>query len=173
MNQSHLHLLLNHIPIYFSLIGFILLLIGILRKNGLVKQISLTMLIVAAISGFFGMESGEGAEEVLESLEKTVTISHHDIHEHEEAAETAIIFIYLTGLLSFIVLILDYLKKLVTKKLIWVVLISSILSSITISRVGYLGGLIRHSQEINVDESTLQNHEEGEEEKSNNPVDGD
>ena len=49
MNQTHIHLLLNHFPIIGTLIGSCLLLWGIIKKNGHTKSIAAFLLAVMAL----------------------------------------------------------------------------------------------------------------------------
>ena len=105
-NAAHFHLMINHFPIILPLIGIIILIIAILFKSDSIKRVSFLIFILAAIATFFAMNSGEGAEEVVEELGR----SHDLIHEHEEQAETFALLAYILGLFSVVALWLNWKK---------------------------------------------------------------
>ena len=105
-NAAHFHLMINHFPIILPFIGIILLILAILFKSESVKRASYFIFIFSAVSTVFAMNSGEGAEEIVEELGR----SHKYIHEHEEQAETFALLAYVLGLFSIISLWLNWKK---------------------------------------------------------------
>lgn len=105
-NGAHFHLLVNHLPIILPFVGLTVLILGIILKAEVVKRVSYGIFVVAAISAFVAMNSGEGAEEVVEELGR----NHHLIHEHEERAETFALMSYVLGLFSIIALWFNWKK---------------------------------------------------------------
>jgi len=83
MNPAHLHLIFNHVPIVGSFFALVLLGVGLLRRNETLTRAGLVAVLAAAIMCIPAQLTGEGAEEVIEDR---LNISHHLIHEHEEAA---------------------------------------------------------------------------------------
>ena len=87
MNQTHIHLLLNHFPIVGTLIGSFLMLWGIIKKNDHTKSIAAFLLATMALVAIPVFLTGEPAEE---SVEKISEVSENMISLHEEAAEIGI-----------------------------------------------------------------------------------
>uniref|UniRef100_UPI0040494868 hypothetical protein n=1 Tax=Flavobacterium sp. TaxID=239 RepID=UPI0040494868 len=150
MNDAHLHLIVNHFPIVGTLFGLGILLTGILLKNEVIKRVAYVIFVVCALFGFASMFTGEGAEEIVEELPNA---SHELIHEHEEAAERFILFLYATGFLSLLGLFTSIKKhKFASLAAIITLVIASI--SVFLSReVGTTGGEIQHT-EIRTDSAT-------------------
>ena len=66
MNSAHFHLVVNHLPIIFPIAGLIVLAIGIGFKTEMVKRTAYFLFTIGAVSAAMAMNSGEGAEEVVE-----------------------------------------------------------------------------------------------------------
>ena len=105
-NTAHFHLIVNHFPIILPFIGLIILILAIIIKTEVVKRIAYGLFVFSAISTLIAMNSGEGAEEVVEELGR----NHHLIHEHEESAETFALISYVLGLFSIIALWFNWKK---------------------------------------------------------------
>ena len=61
MNQAHLHLLVNHLPVVGSLFAFALLGAGLLRRNLTLTQAGLVAVLAAGLLGLPAQLSGAGA----------------------------------------------------------------------------------------------------------------
>ena len=145
MNAAHLHLLVNHLPIVGSLMGFLLLLFAtLLKKQELSKTVLGLFVIIGATSGVAYL-TGEPAEEFLENRPG---IEEKYIEEHEEMAELALISSLATGVLSMGVLVL-FRKRGFQNKLLWVVLFSGLVTFFLMAKTGYLGGTISHPETRN------------------------
>ena len=107
MNAAHVHLTLNHFPLILPLIALILLIFGLLFKNNLVKRLAYGMMIASGIFTFLMMNSGEGAEEIVEEMGK----NHDLIHEHEETAETFSLLSYFSAVFAVVAFWLNWKKK--------------------------------------------------------------
>lgn len=108
LKSPYSHLVINHLPIFLPIIGCFLLLCGFLFKNGLVKRLALSLFVFAGIATFLSMNTGEGAEEIVEGLEKT---SAKFIHQHEEHAEKFSLVTYLLTAVSIVALYLSWKKN--------------------------------------------------------------
>ena len=97
-NAAHLHTVLSHFTISFPLIGLALLLVGMLFRSNLAQRFAYFLFIVVGVLTFFMMNSGEGAEEIVEELGR----SHHQIHEHEEHAEKLAVLNYILATLGLL-----------------------------------------------------------------------
>ncbi len=161
MNSTHVHILLNHFPIIGTLIGTMLLLYGVWKKNKSIQNVSLITIFVMALIAIPVFLTGEPAEESVENLPGIVKSA---IEEHEEAGEIAFWSMMITGVVSLMSIALLVLQNKTAKTFVMFSLLASIATSILMARAGYLGGQIRHS-EINgstvTNTTNEQNSEEG------------
>lgn len=143
MNFTHLHLVLNHFPVVGSFFGFFLLLIGQFKKDPLIKKIALGIFLFNAIIALPVYWTGEPAEDLVEQLPG---VSKSMIEEHEEAAETALVFLEITGGISLFGLFFFRKSLFYPKWFVGILGIISLLSIVFIARSANLGGKIRHSE---------------------------
>jgi uncharacterized membrane protein len=68
MNQAHFHLMVNHLPIIFPIVGAIVLIGGFMLRSEIIKRVAYTIFTLGAIATFPAFLSGEGVEEVVENL---------------------------------------------------------------------------------------------------------
>lgn len=160
MDSTHAHLLLNHFPIIGTLIGTILLLFGVWKKNREIQIASLATIIVMAILAIPVFLTGEPAEEAVENLPGVI---ESIIEEHEEASEIAFWVMMATGLFSIISLAMQMMNNKMAKTFVMITLIISLVTSGLMARAGYLGGQIRHT-EIRSGQVINQGTEQAEEE---------
>lgn len=143
MLQTHIHLIITHLPIFGSMLGLIVLLYGIIQNSSEVKKAAYIVFFIAAIGGMVANATGEEAEEFVEHLPG---YSHSVIHEHEEFAEKAIISIVALGLLAIAAFVGESQQKSWAKPLTWGVLVVAIVMASLTSYTGYLGGHIKHTE---------------------------
>ena len=103
LNPAHLHIMLNHIPLFGALFAALLIAWGLLRKSEDVLRLGLALGFVVGIATYGVLLTGEPAEEVVEHL---ADVSRRTIHAHEEAAEWATYVIAAAGLVSLVALLL-------------------------------------------------------------------
>lgn len=159
MNDAHLHLIVNHFPIIGTFFGIGILITGIIMKNNSVKNTAYVLLIIATLFGAFSMKTGEGAEELVENFP---SIGHEIIHEHEELAEKFMLFLYATGAVAGLALVLSYRKHKWALNASYVTLVLALISGVLAKSVGTSGGEIRHTEirTNNQEASTVQEAEE-------------
>lgn len=143
MEPTHVHLLLNHYPIFASFIGFAVLLFGLVKDNQSVRVISYYIFVSAALVSFIVFQSGEGAEHIIEKL---IPSSEEFIKAHEEAADIALWIAIGLGLLSVIGIYTSIKKMIIEKKIGIAILIASVISIAFFAYVGSLGGKIVHAE---------------------------
>ena len=143
MDTTHLHLLLNHFPIIGTLIGTVLLLYGIWKKNISIQQISLATIFVMALIAIPVFLTGEPAEDKIENLPGVV---ESIIEQHEEMAEIALWTMLAAGLISGITIALQLLNNKMAKSFVMISMLISLVSFGLMARTGYLGGQIRHTE---------------------------
>ena len=83
LNQAHLHLILNHLPVVGSIVVFMLLLAGLIGRNRSLITAGLVGWVLVAIVAVPVFLSGEGAEEMVEGQGN---VNHDYIEAHEEVA---------------------------------------------------------------------------------------
>ncbi|MBC5773576.1 hypothetical protein H8S95_05830 [Pontibacter sp. KCTC 32443] len=143
MNEAHLHITLNHVPIIGSILGVLILAGGMFFKSRDTIRTALLILIMSAIVAIPTYLTGEAAEETVEHMEG---MSHNLIHEHEEKAELYIWLIVGMGVLSAISFFAD-LKQMSIRKTLFIATIVLGMISIFIARqVGTSGGEINHPE---------------------------
>ncbi|MCT4560733.1 MAG: hypothetical protein N4A41_05075 [Crocinitomicaceae bacterium] len=144
MDQAHLHLLFNHMPILGSLFGMILLLVGLVKSSRTVQRTGLWTLFLTAILTLPAFFTGEGAEHATEHL---IGSSHAMMHEHEELAEKALIFSLVLGLVSIVLATLIARNKHIDyKKFVWMTFGLSVVTFFIMVLVGNHGGKARRPE---------------------------
>ncbi|MEQ8358889.1 MAG: hypothetical protein RH860_05325 [Cytophagales bacterium] len=101
MNATLIHLALNHLPILGTLTGIIILAFALWKTNSSLINAALIILIISGISAIPVSKSGEEAEHVVEEYPG---VSHDQIHEHEELAESAMPVSLVMGVLAAVAL---------------------------------------------------------------------
>lgn len=168
MNEAHFHLTVNHLPIIIPIVGFLILVGGMILKSDIIKRTAYAVFFLGALTTIPAFASGEGAEEIIEPMEHMINmgISHHIIHEHEEAAESFALLSYALGLLSLIALWANWKKKSIANAAQYVILVLSLAVLYTGKQTGTTGGEVRHTEIRSGSTSTNSSmeHEEHEEE---------
>lgn len=143
MNGAHWHLVVNHLPIVFPIVGIIVLLSGLLLKSAIVKRTAFMIFMMGAVAAFAAMSTGEGAEDVVKALDST---SKRYIHEHEEIAETFAILSYLLGALSLLGIWASLKQKAFDSILSIGIVILAFVVLFFSRQTGTTGGEIRHPE---------------------------
>jgi uncharacterized membrane protein len=143
MNPAQLHLALNHLPIGFVLVGVPMLAIALFRSLPSLKTAACTLIVLASLTALPVYFSGEPAEEVVEEL---ASVSEPAIHEHEEAAEWALILIECLGVLVLALCLLEYRSRKVPRSAWIVALFLGLMSTVSLIRTAHLGGLVHHQE---------------------------
>jgi uncharacterized membrane protein len=152
MNDAHFHLVVNHLPIIFPLVGVIILITGLIAKSEAVKRTAYMVFSIGAVTTIAAMTSGEGAEEVVENING---ISESFIEKHEEAAELFSLLSYVLGGLSLIGLWASFRQKTFSSIVSIAVLGLALIVLVFAKQTGTSGGEIRHD-EIRSGTSTTQ-----------------
>ena len=152
MNQTHIHLLINHLPIFGSILGGLVLAYGLWTKSNETKVAAYNLFIISALGAGVAYLTGEAAEEAVENIQG---IAKNMIEEHEDFAVSALVSLIILGVASLAGLFLTLRKSDLTKVTAIVVLFISLISFGLVAATGYLGGQIRHT-EISNSTSTTQ-----------------
>ena len=143
MNDAHLHMVVNHFPIIGTIFGLGILIFGIFLKNNSLKNTAYFLFIIAAVFGFLSMNTGEGAEEIVEDFPN---IGKKIIHEHEEIAEKLALVLYALGLVSIIGLYLTIKNNAKANLVSYLAVIIAVVAVFLGKQVGTSGGEIRHTE---------------------------
>jgi hypothetical protein len=68
MNGAHWHLVVNHIPIIFPIVGVIVMITGLVSKSEAVKRTAFMIFILGSFAVIAAMNTGEDAEDVVEKI---------------------------------------------------------------------------------------------------------
>lgn len=159
MNQTHIHLLITHLPIFGSILGGLVLAHGLWTKSEQTKIAAYNLLIISAIGAGVAYLTGEAAEETVEDI---AGVLKSRIHEHEDSALISLISLIVLGVSSIVGLWASVTKSALSRMIATLTLIISLVSFGLIARTGYLGGQIRHT-ELNATAEGL--NKDGEKEK--------
>ncbi len=143
MNWAHVHLAVNHLPVIVVPVALALLAFAVVRKSADLTNVSLGLLVIAAVLGGGVFLTGEPAEEVVEDLPGISTAA---IEEHEEAAEVAAIATGLAGLLGLWVLVARRRGRQAPIWLLAATFVVALVAAGLMARAANLGGHIRHSE---------------------------
>ena len=143
MDELHLHLVVNHLPIIFPIVGLIILLIGIFSKSEVTKRNAYIIFILGAFTSIAAMGTGEGAED---SATKIAGLSENLIKKHEEVSEIFAALTYVLGAISLVALIASFRNSVISKYAPFLVGILAIVSLFFAQKVGTTGGEIRHTE---------------------------
>jgi len=143
MNQAHVHLAINHLPIILPIAGLLVVIGGLIFRSELVKRMGYFLFIVGAIATFPSMNSGEGAEEIAENI---AGVTEGFIHEHEEKAEVFSIFSYILGALSLLGMWASWKVKKFSKILSLAIVLFAAIVLFLGKQTGTSGGEIRHTE---------------------------
>lgn len=143
MNGAHWHLVVNHLPIIFPLVGTIVMVTGLVSKSEAVKRTAFLIFTFGAIASIAAMTTGEGAEEIVENI-SGVTESY--IKNHEETAETFALLSYFLGGISLIGLWAGFKQKSFSNGIAIATLVFAFVVLFFGRQTGTTGGEIRHTE---------------------------
>jgi uncharacterized membrane protein len=162
MNDAHLHMVVNHFPIVGTILAIGILIAGLLNKNQSIINTAYILFIIGAVFGILSMNTGEGAEKLVEDMPG---IGWKIIHEHEELAEKMALLLDVLGILSLVAFYFQYKNNPKQKLVSYAILILGIASLFVIQKVGTSGGEIRHTEIRNESNSTYNLKEEKNQDK--------
>jgi uncharacterized membrane protein len=143
MNDAHLHLVLNHLPIILPLIGIFIMIGGLVLKSEIVKRTAYFIFILAALVAIPTLITGEGAEEVIENI---VGIDENLIKTHEEIAEKFAMLCYVLGGISILGLWANFYRKSFSTIISFVTIVICVFTLFFAKQTGTSGGEIRHTE---------------------------
>jgi hypothetical protein len=147
IEADHIHLAINHSPLYGEVFAFFLLLIGVLRRNRTLTTSGLVVAVIAALCAFGVDWTGDGAADVLKHANPPIAgVDLQAIGLHDQAASFLVGGAAITGAAALVALWWGRGGR-PRPRWLEIVLIVLALWTITIAvRVALLGGLIHHPE---------------------------
>lgn len=143
MNGAHWHLVVNHLPIIFPIVGVIVMITGLISKSEPVKRTAFLIFIIGAFASIAAMTTGEGAEEIVENISG---VSESYIKTHEETAETFALLSYILGGISLIGLWASFKQKSISNTITIATVVFAFVVLFFGKQTGTTGGEIRHTE---------------------------
>lgn len=143
MNGAHWHLVVNHLPIIFPMVGVIVMITGLISKSEAIKRTACMIFILGAFAGIAAMSTGEGAEEVVENISG---VTENYIESHEETAETFALLSYILGGVSLLGLWASFKQKSFSTIISILTLAFAFIVLFFAKQTGTTGGEIRHTE---------------------------
>ena len=142
MNDVHLHLILDHLPVVGSLGAAFLLGAALFVRESAVRRLAMLAMVLVALSGVSAYLSGQRAEE---AAENRPGIEESRIERHEDLAIVALVGLEVAGAIALAGLIF-FRRRLIPGSLLALVLAVDLGSIVVLSRVANLGGEITHPE---------------------------
>ncbi len=146
---EHIHVMLNHLPVTLSIIVGPILIAGLIARSHAVLAVAFSLGLLAATVTPFVMQTGEraydrfNAGQIQPPLDDRGDIA---MEMHEEMAEKAAPFLYVTGLGCLAGLVFLRLRPDWVRGSAYVVLLISLAAAGFTLRAAVLGGQIRHPE---------------------------
>lgn len=143
MNAAHVHLMVNHLPLFAVMFGLVFLALGLWRPMmPVVRRAGLVLMVVGGLGGGAAFLSGEPAEEI---VEEHVQVNEDLIHEHEEAGEFGMISTAVAGLLALAILWRSR-RSPIGRGATVLSLVVGLWAMAVLARTAWLGGKIQHPE---------------------------
>lgn len=142
MSAAHLHLALNHAPLFGLVFAVLGLAWALVRKDDGVARASLGLLVLAGLLVLPVYLSGEEAEDLVEGQ---VGVSHDAIEAHEDAALGAAVAVGVVGAVALIILI-SFRGRALPRAVTALTLVLALAVAGWVGYVANLGGQINHPE---------------------------
>ncbi len=143
LDQAHIHLLLNHLPVLGAAFGLLLFASGLAKASRDLKGAGLVTFVLVALATIPVYLTGEPAEEVVEGLPG---VSEDVIGPHEDSAQLAFIAAGVLGAVALAGLVVTRRKDSFPRPLAVVTLVLSLAVAALMARTANFGGRIRHTE---------------------------
>jgi hypothetical protein len=143
MDATHIHLILNHVPMLGIVIAGALFGIALAYRNIQFQRVALGFLVVFALTAVPVYLTGEPAEE---AVERAPGVSERTIDRHEKAASTALAAMEGLGGLALLGMLMFRKAAALPRVFAAGVLVLVLAVSGLFGWTGYLGGQIRHPE---------------------------
>jgi uncharacterized membrane protein len=139
---AHLHLLVNHAPIFAAIFACALFIVSYLVAPDVLRRTALVLLIITAIAGVIADKTGEPAEDAIRGYPG---VQRKLIHDHEEMGDKAYLIAGALGILA-VGGLMRWRRKPIPGTVNAAMVLASAFVSGAMIYTGLLGGRIRHSE---------------------------
>ena len=143
MTQTHIHLIITHLSIIGSFLGGFVLVHALWTKSNHTKIAAYNIFIISALATGIAYLTGDAAQDTVENIQG---VARNMIDQHEDFAAIALVSLIILGVVSIFGLFLTLKKSSSVRIVAFVILFVSLISFGLITRTGYLGGKIRHTE---------------------------
>jgi len=143
MSLTHLHLILNHVPVLGSVFGLGLLLFGLWRTSADIKKAALGVFVLVAFAAVPVYLTGEPAED---GVKRLVGVSKPAMEHHEEAASVALGVVTGLGFAALVALVVWRGDRPLPAWVSVILVVAALVAVGAMAWTAYLGGPIRHSE---------------------------
>ena len=146
MDATHLHLAINHSPLYATMFAFFFVLIGMLISNRTIVTAGLIIAIISVLCGVAAYLSGDEAADVIDKSAPIAGVDKTMIHEHDLAAGFVLVSSGVAAAWAIAALIVGR-KRGQRPRWMEVVMVIVLLWSLSVvARTALLGGRIHHPE---------------------------
>jgi xanthine/uracil permease len=140
MNYTHIHLAINHSPLYATLFAFFFVLIGTIMRNRSIITAGLIIAIIAALCAIAADFTGDQASDIIDHSPPIAGVDKTLIGVHDQAATWAVTSTCICGGVAVIAFFFRrrWLEILLIVLLAW--------SFAVVARTALLGGRIHHPE---------------------------
>jgi hypothetical protein len=142
MSMTHLHIMINHLPLFGSAIAVVLVAWALAARSRDLTRAGLILTLVCGIGAYAAHWTGDGAEHQIEDLPWA---QRELIHEHEEAADWALGLLVAAGAVSAVGLY-RMRKEGTARQEATAVLVLVIFGFSATAKTALEGGKIRHEE---------------------------
>jgi peptidoglycan/LPS O-acetylase OafA/YrhL len=146
MNFVHIHLAINHSPLYATLFAFFFVLIGMIIRNRSIVTAGLIITIVAALCAIAADATGDQASDIIDHSPPIAGVDKLMIAPHDEAATWFLTASCITGGAALIVLFIGRKRGERPRWMEVVMLFLLVFCLATVARTALLGGRIHHPE---------------------------
>lgn len=140
MNATHIHLLINHLPVLLIPFATLYFAHAVKFGNESSRKFALILLIFAGLSAIPADVTGDEAADIAKNIPG---VTKETIHEHDEAADFALWAGIITAVAAVAPLVLKDKKRKIATIVTFVI---AIWACTVMARTAYLGGKIRHTE---------------------------
>lgn len=146
MNFVHLHLMINHSPLYATLFAFFFVLIGMIIRNRGIVTAGLIITIVSALCGIAADFTGDQASDIIRNGPPIAGVDKTLITEHDQAATFVVISTCVSAVAALAVLFVGRKRGQRPRWMEVVMLVLLLWSFSVVARTALLGGRIHHPE---------------------------
>lgn len=139
---AHLHLLVNHAPIFASIFALCLLIASYFTSANVLRKAALVVLVLTALAGVAANLSGEEAEDAIRGFPG---VKREVIEEHEAMGDKAYLLAGALGLLSLGALA-RWRREPIPRGVATGALVATAFVAGAMAYTGLLGGQVRHTE---------------------------